>query len=244
MSNWMNIKDRSSPLPVVRDILISLALCLAAASLVWLYYGRSTAQAPGTPGGGLSIPAEPIDVGNRPSLGASDANVVIIDFSDFECPYCRRFAQSTLPDINRDYIANGKIKLVFWNVPLPIHAAALGAAVAGQCAREQGRFWQMHDALFAINSEPDDEQISLIAHRLGLDLPRLERCANDQRRSELLAEAAAANALGVTSTPSFLVGVALPDHRVRVMDAFAGAPPVAEFKRIIDRIRASALGSR
>ncbi len=84
-----------------------------------------------------------------PVLGSSIAPVTIIEFSDFECPYCRRFFLETLPQIKKDYIDTNKVRLVFRDFPLTIHSGAEPAAQAADCAGEQGKYWEMHDKIFS-----------------------------------------------------------------------------------------------
>src|SRR2546425_455688 len=83
------------------------------------------------------------------SKGRPDAPVTVYEMSDFQCPYCRTFALTTLPILEREYVQTGKVRLVYINLPLPyLHANAFAAALVATCAARQGKFWPMHDALF------------------------------------------------------------------------------------------------
>jgi protein-disulfide isomerase len=91
-----------------------------------------------------------ISVGQRPTRGSDIARVVVVEFSDYQCPYCAMFFRQTLPQLDQEYIKTGKIKYVFNNVPLDqLHPSAFKAAEAAECARDQGKFWEMHDQIFA-----------------------------------------------------------------------------------------------
>lgn len=84
-----------------------------------------------------------------PTLGNANAQITMVEFSDFECPFCKRYFDSTYPQIKKDYIDTGKVKVVFKHYPLSFHPSAKPMAVAGECANEQGKFWEMHDKMFA-----------------------------------------------------------------------------------------------
>lgn len=86
--------------------------------------------------------------GHLPPLGSKDARVTLIEFSDFECPYCRSFYKDTVLQIRKDYIETGKVKMLYRHYPLPFHPNATPFAIASECANEQGRFWEMHDKIF------------------------------------------------------------------------------------------------
>lgn len=87
--------------------------------------------------------------GHLPVLGKNDAKVTLIEFSDFECPYCRSFYKDTELQIRKDYIDTGKVKLFYRHYPLPFHPSAMPFAIASECANEQGKFWEMHDKIFS-----------------------------------------------------------------------------------------------
>lgn len=93
-------------------------------------------------------PKVSVDNGHLPSLGDQNAKVTIIEFSDFECPFCRRFFTDTFPQIKKDYIDAGKVVMYYRHYPLPFHPLAQPFAVASECANEQGKFWEFHDKIF------------------------------------------------------------------------------------------------
>ena len=120
-------------------------------------------------------PPEKISIAQRPSRGNDVARVVVVEFSDYQCPFCALFFRQTLPQLDQDFIKTGKIKYVFNNVPLDqIHPTAFKAAEAAECARDQGKFWEMHDQIFT-------NQKYAVTYRS--ELPTLEQLAWNRRSS-------------------------------------------------------------
>lgn len=114
---------------------------ISQSSKSWLALAdKANAQ---TPGAKVNV-----EKGNLPPLGNPNAPVVIIEFSDFECPYCNRFFKETLPQIKKEYIDTGKVVLYYRHYPLPFHPSATPMAIASECANDQGKFWEMHDKMF------------------------------------------------------------------------------------------------
>jgi len=139
-----------------------------------------------------------------PQLGPRSAPVTIVEFSDFQCPFCRRLAP-TLRELARRYPS--QVHLVFRNMPLTsIHHAAERAAKAGACAAAQGKFWEMHDLMFAEQSSLSPDALKEKAHRLKLDSKVFDQCLDsDATLKSVQIDEAAAERLGLTSTPSSFV---------------------------------------
>jgi protein-disulfide isomerase len=163
-----------------------------------------------------------LDDGVSPGKGATNPVVTIVEFSDFECPFCRQ-VQSVIRQIVERY--GRQVRLVFKHMPLEGHRNSLPAARAAYCAAEQDRFWQFHDALFSAGnlSPPVFEQI---ASDLGLGLPKFRECvASERSRAAVVKDMEAARLLRIESTPSFVVNG-------KVIN---GALSFAEFQRIIEQ---------
>ncbi|HJT28154.1 MAG TPA: thioredoxin domain-containing protein [Pyrinomonadaceae bacterium] len=163
-----------------------------------------------------------LDDGVSPVKGATNAVVTIVEFSDFECPFCKQ-VQSVLKQIVESY--GRTVRLVFKHLPLEGHRNSLPAARAAYCAAEQDRFWQFHDAVFAAGnlSPPVFEQI---ASDLGLGLPKFQECvASERSRAAVIKDIEAARLLRIESTPSFVVNGKV----------IKGALSLAEFQRIIEQ---------
>ncbi len=159
-----------------------------------------------------------------PSIGPADAPITIVEFSDFECPFCRSFQQNTYQPLMNAY--PGKIRFVYRNLPLTtIHPDAFGAAVAARCANEQNTFWPYHDKLFS--SEQLGQAVYIqYASELGLDVNAFKDCiASDRNNQFIQDDSDFATNLGVSSTPTFFInGLAV-----------IGAQPLEVFKQVIDK---------
>jgi protein-disulfide isomerase len=158
-----------------------------------------------------------------PSRGQSDAPVTIVEFGDFQCPYCRQ-AESSLRTVLSRYPR--QVRLVFRHLPLTqIHPNAQIAANAAVCAARQGEFWQMHDALYADQAALNRNDLDATARRLGLDTQRFSTCLSDAATvTTIAADMKAADDLGISGTPYFFVNG-------RPID---GSVPVEQFQEIID----------
>src|SRR5690606_2330355 len=120
------------------------------------------------------------EIGNAPVTGGKDAKVTIVEFSDFQCPFCAKGAD-VLNQLKKKY--GNKIKVVFKNFPLPFHNHAEDAAVAGMCANEQGSnfFWKMHDQMFANQDALDSEGLKNTAKKIGLKMDQFEKCVSEKK---------------------------------------------------------------
>jgi protein-disulfide isomerase len=177
-----------------------------------------------------------IDVSDRPSRGEASAKVTLVEFSDYQCPFCASYVRGIYPAVEAAYVKTGKVRTVFVDTPLvSIHKDAFKAAQAASCGRDQGKYWEMHDQLF--QSQASFEPWDAHAKAVGLDLPKFQEClASGRHDTQIRHDMAEARQLGVTSTPAFLVGQSLPDDptKVRVVSVLRGAAPFADFKTAID----------
>lgn len=182
-----------------------------------------------------------ITLDGEPVRGSSTARVVLIEFSDYQCPFCQRVVREALPAIDKDYIRTGKIRHVFKDLPLQnIHANAFKAAVASECAREQGKFWEMHEKLFENGKQLGPDQLPLYAEAVGLDATKFRECvASGRFDEEIRGDMREANAAGITGTPSFLIGRVDGNGRLTIATALSGAQPAEAFKSAIDAVIAT-----
>lgn len=148
------------------------------------------------------LPLGDVTMEDAPALGGKDAPVVIVEFSDFQCPFCKQ-SQSTLKKVLQTY--GDQVRLVFKHLPLEIHSESFSSARAAFCAGEQSSFWQYHDALFAAD-DLSPEKFNRMAAGLGLDLPKFTACFESERsRAAVLRDVREAGRLGVNATPTFIV---------------------------------------
>jgi protein-disulfide isomerase len=178
-----------------------------------------------------------VDFSNSPFRGDPNAKVTLIEISDYQCPFCGRYTRDTLPQVESEYIETGKVKSVFFDMPLEsIHKFAFKAAEAASCAGDQGKYWEMHDRLFA--NQKALEPWTAHAEAIGLDVSAFEECMkSDKHAAEIRREIAEASRLGITGTPGFLLGRTDPKtSKVRILASLRGARPFADFKREIDKL--------
>ena len=164
-----------------------------------------------------------IDIGSSPVKGPENAKITIVEFSEFQCPYCRMGA-ANVAEVLKQYPE--QVKLVFKNFPLPFHAQAPAAAAAAIAAKNQGKFWEMHDKLFANQQQLGDNKYEEWAKELGLDVEKFKADMNSEETKKIIEEEKAqGTAAGVNGTPGYFInGVAL-----------TGAQPPQAFKPIIER---------
>jgi len=178
-----------------------------------------------------SIPLNP-----RSVLKTKDAKIAIVEFSDFECPFCRRHARDTLPRLRAAYVDTGKVQYDFKHFPLAeIHKVAMDAASHAACAGQQSHFWEMHDYLFQPDSILSPEFLTASGRRLHLNMDNLAQCLAGVG-SDIANERNIGSHLGVTSTPTFFIGQ-VDNHGV--MSAalkLTGAYPYESFAKAIDQL--------
>ena len=170
--------------------------------------------------------------------GRADAPVTVVEFTDYQCPYCRRFQAGTWPRLKRNYVDTGKVRFIVRDLPLSFHSQARPGAEAAHCAGEQGRFWRMHDALLAGGAKLDAASLARQAQAMGLDVGRFRDCVTANKYDAAIARNAATAAnLGLSGTPSFILG--RMSHGVLEGIRFYGAVPYADFARMIDALLAA-----
>lgn len=220
----------------VLDLAVSVAVLIVAGVIVWSFLTRPIAGAPttGAPRE-LPIPLDPVSVEGSAVIGAREASLILIEYSDFQCPYCASFARDTLPLIRKKYIDTGQVRLAFKHLPLPMHQNAVSAAEASECAARQGQFWRMHDWLFA-NATRLDKVATDGVSDVGLDAIGFSDCiAEGLTAAKVRQDRAEAKSLQITSTPTFLLGKVQPDGRVSIIiRRIPGAVPPEVFSRAIE----------
>jgi protein-disulfide isomerase len=179
-------------------------------------------------------PAKPLSLAGTAVQGNPAAKVALIEYSDFQCPFCGKFAREVLPGIEQKYITPGKIRFAFRQFPLPIHTFAQKAAEATECAGQQGQFWPMHDLLFRDQSQIGSELFEHAAATIGLNTSRFDRCLDGETRRKVEADAAEGKALTISGTPTFFVGTIQADGQVRATRRMIGAMPLSQFESAID----------
>lgn len=231
----MQNADASSTAPAIQrrwdwkstlEVATSLLLLLAAIGLLADRYllRRASVRPP------LKVPTQPLSIDDSPTMGSPTAPYVMFAYSDFECPFCGRFARDVLPALAREEIRNGRVQLVFRHFPLPMHKSAARAAQAAECAGKQGLFWPMHDKLFS-QQKLDELALKTLARDLGVEQGAFDSCMTDPSIVERITkQSTQARALGMSSTPTFLLGSRGVNGQIAISRAFSGALPIEEFE--------------
>ena len=158
-------------------------------------------------------------------MGNPNAPLTIIEYSDFQCPFCARHSFETFPQLKKEYVDTGKVKIVFKNFPLPFHQNAEIAAEASECALEQGKFWKYKENLFENQENLGVDDLKKCAQDLGLDTQRFNSCLDSKKyETEVKSDLQEGQIAGVSGTPTFFI-----DGQILV-----GAQPFSEFQRIIE----------
>lgn len=206
-------KQRRSPLPVFYIILAVVAIVGVAAIGTLALRNRQQVRAPA----GALVNRAPLNapIGKTDQgyyyKGKPDAPVTVVEYSDYQCPFCARFAGTTELEIDRDYVETGKIKYVFHDYPLRQHGNAIPAAEATRCAGDQNAFWPMHDMVFANQTQWEKStqaitQFSTYAEQLKLDRATFETCMTSGKYTAAIAQAQQeGNQVQIPGTPTFII---------------------------------------
>ena len=213
---------------------LSLPLAIIIAAI--LVGGAILYDKPGSAQGGTKQNDPParqeVSLDDDARMGEELAPVKIVEFSDFQCPFCRSFWQDTLPLIKKNYIDTGKAVFVYRDYPLSFHAAAQISAEAAECAKDQNKYWEMHDKIFSEQSKKGqgtitygESDIKKWAGEIGLNMVTFNQCLTTHKhKSEIEADFADGSAAGVSGTPNtFINGIAV-----------VGAQPYSVFEQVIE----------
>jgi protein-disulfide isomerase/plastocyanin len=185
--------------------------------------------------GVLPVVQEPVDLAEpaplpvedvaQPMIGDPDAPVTIVEYSDFQCPFCAEFYTDTLPSLKQNYVEEGVVNLVFRDFPLDIHPEAQSAALAASCAGDQDKFWDYHDLLFENQADLGEESYHTWAKELDLDLLQFTECLNSGTHlAAIQQDFLDGQAAGITGTPAFFINGKL----------VSGAQPIGVFEKEIE----------
>ena len=193
--------------------------------------------------GARAAPSKPafkptdITIDDAPFLGDADAIVTLVEFSDYDCPFCRRHKDQVMPDLIKNFVDTGKLKYVMREFPLAMHPNAKGAAQAALCAGDQDQYWQMHDMLFANQRNLTVENLKAFAVELGLDSAVFDACLDEGKYAQQVSDdLAAGGRMGVTGTPAFVLGLTDPKdpNKANVTEFISGAQSLEKFTQVIE----------
>jgi protein-disulfide isomerase len=216
---------------VVFEILATLAMLTAASVLVWENWPKPESAAATPP----RTPNRPVSLGFAPMIGADTARVAILVFSEFQCPFCRALAAGALQNIQKTYVATGKVRVAFRHFPLAKHQLARSAAAASICAGN--KFWEMHDLLFENQDKLSAADIGRFAAQIKLDAGLFDACRTSPKtEAQIDSDIDDARALRVSGTPTIYIGVIQPSGKLQVTDVLVGAHPFGDFRAIFERL--------
>jgi protein-disulfide isomerase len=172
---------------------------------------------------------------SRPTLGADDAKVTLVEYTDYQCPFCKRFHDKTWPELKSKYVDTGKVRYEVRDMPLSFHEKAMPAAIASRCAGEQGQFWPVHETLFNAQDSLSPAMIRKTALGAGVVAATFDACvANPATKAAVEADIAEAEKIGVTGTPGFVIATKKGGKLDGTL--LLGAQPAAAFVARLDAL--------
>lgn len=215
---------------IILCVLLLVNICFEAANLYHRYTQRQPIVSNVAAGTGL-------DISDRPLLGNMNAPRIIVEFGDYECPYCLKYGKETFPMLRRKYIDQGTLKYAYADLPLPMHRNARMLANAALCAGKQNKYWEMHDLLIEKHPVTHSEVLE-IAKSLGIDNLEFHGCLiGSESNNRIEKSIQQAKTLNVRTTPSFALGTVNRDGQVMVQKIIYGAQPAKVFEQAIGGIR-------
>jgi protein-disulfide isomerase len=186
---------------------------------------------------------QPLPLAGEPVMGSASAKITLVEVSDYHCPFCRRNALQVFPQVNAEYVATGKARYSFVDYPIAqLHPDAFKSHEAAECAGEQGKYWEMHTALFANAPVKDAAGLTERAKSIGVDTGKFSSClASGRTAPGIKASIATMERLGIGGTPATLIGLTpSPGQPMTIIGYVYGAKAFSEFKAQIDAALAKA----
>jgi protein-disulfide isomerase len=219
----------------VLDGSASILMIVASGMLIVTTWTNRQTATPTAGGGGAPTPSVNVDargleirLPERAGVDYRDGHLALIEFSDFQCPFSRQYAQDTLDMVKRTFVDSGALDYMFVHFPIEsIHPLALKAGEAAECAAEQGKFWEMHRVLFENQSRLAESQFSRYALSLGLDTRKFDACLRTGMAPRIRQGVAEAQRIGIGATPSFAIGRLQRGGTVKILRIIRGAAAFA-----------------
>jgi len=209
-------------------VAIGMAVFVVVVGFRWASRTRLQVQA--------ALPDRPVAFPSETAIGSQQATVGVIEFSDCECPYCGKFAKEAHAEIRRAYVDTGRIRWAFSNFPIEqLHPHALAAAVAAKCAARQGKFWPMYEVLFQHQDQLDDVGLARWRDEV-LTGDSAKQCDVVDNERGVREEVSDAQVLGVTGTPTFLLGTLDGEGRLNVKRRVSGAQTAGQMSTILEAL--------
>ena len=178
------------------------------------------------------------DIGENPVIGSETSKIIMTEFTDYQCPFCGRYARETFPKIKEQYIDKGAIRYTVIDQPLiQMHPEAAKGAEAAHCAKDQGKFWEMHEEIMSRQEDLND--LSSYAKSLSLNIEEFDNCLKTEKYKEtVIKNMELANKLEIVGVPSFIIGTVDENDSRKVKSIFIirGAIPLDAFQRGLDSV--------
>lgn len=183
-----------------------------------------------------------VDISNSPILGDKNATLTLVEFSDYECPFCKKSFDELLPELKKNYISTGKLRLIYKNLPLSFHQNAAKEAEASLCAKDQGgdtAFYKYHDQIFTKTTSNGTgitlDQLPVLAKGIGLNVTQFQKCLDSAKfKAQVDKDLAEAQKVGASGTPTWFLGKTTSNDSVDGV-IMVGAQPFSTFKTAIDQ---------
>jgi protein-disulfide isomerase len=211
------------------DVMSSVALIVAASALIWTVFFRDVTTQPSAQRGFVSAKGLSLDTANIAHMSGKGP-LAIVEFTDYECPFCTAYAKDTFPLIEQKLINSDYIRYVVMHSPLEdLHPFALQASEASECAGKQGRFWEMHKRLFNLPKPATHEDLLQHGEALGLTSDFVRCLDSHEMRDRIRRDQAQARRLNVTGTPTFFIGTVRADGGIDFVKRIDGIAPAEVF---------------
>jgi protein-disulfide isomerase len=219
------------------ETLSTVLVIVAASGLIWTtFFKRPTQATQRQAPPAVEDVADTIANVNLTNV-MGKGNLAIVEFTDFQCPFCARHNQETFPSLKNEFVATGKARYISMHLPLQIHAQARHAAEAAECAADQGQYWEMRELLFANQRELAITDFVSYATDLALNGEQFKSClVSDAVRERVMAHETEAKRLGVNATPALFLGRVSSDGNVHLIRRINGARPFDVFKSELEKI--------
>lgn len=229
----MTTYERVSRILEITSTLLVIVAALAVLGTLGNRYYRRPAKPAQTNFVGLTIESSRV----RHAMG--EGRIAIVEFADFQCPFCGKFARKTLPELESQFVKNGTARYIAFHYPIEaIHPYALRAGQAAECAGAQGRFWEMHARLFSEDVSLTETDLRQHATAIGLEKDEFNACmADDQVLEHVRADQAEGKRLGVAGTPTFFLGTVESSGAVKLRARIVGNADAEAFSREIAKLR-------
>lgn len=225
---------------------LSFTACLVAAASSHaqqrdeLCAAQSAGSQDGAGSGGSGSVSVRVNIAGDSFRGSAEAPVTLIEYGDYQCSFCGKFKRDIYSRLDADYIQTSRLRYIYRDLPLKSHEFALHAARAALCAKEQGKYWEMHERIFALEQSFSETELQEQAQALGLRMQNFRACVEDARSEAMIRRGIEeAGKMQIAATPTFVVGTGEPgENWINVSAIIVGIKTLAEYRSIIDRLLA------